>query len=390
MGAFWDFVIGRPSPVVEAATNPTSVAFAVDATSIDPAVFGLTSYSDPIAPAPRISRREAIQVPAVKRTRDLIASTLGQLPLDVHDLYKTERTSDVLDQPERGRPRMVTMTRTVEDMLFEGVAWWRVVERAFDGFPKFVEHLAPNRVQYEPETGIYRVDGRQVNPADLIQFESPNDALLVAGARAIRTCLKLDAAAALYADEPMPTGYFAPNEGADPADDEDVIALLTAWRDARKTKSTAYVPASLKYQPVQFTPAEIQLADARQHAVLEIARVAGVDPEELGVSTTSRTYANQQDRRKAFLDFTLGPYMRAFEQRLSLNDVTRRGHEVRFNLSDFLRSDDKTRMETYRLGLDVGAYAPDEIRALENKPPLPAPATPRALPAAAPAQEATS
>ena len=47
--------------------------FAIDAGSIPAQIFGLETYNDPIGPAARVSRREAIQVPAVKRGRDLIA-----------------------------------------------------------------------------------------------------------------------------------------------------------------------------------------------------------------------------------------------------------------------------------------------------------------------------
>jgi hypothetical protein len=35
---------------------------------------------------------------------------------------------------------------------------------------------------------------------------------------------------------------------------------------------------------------ELQLADARNLAITEIARLCGVDPEDLEISTTSRTY----------------------------------------------------------------------------------------------------
>lgn len=356
---------------MQATVDDVTAKFSVDSSSIPAQIFGLESYADPIAPAPRISRREAIQVPAVKASRDRIAAVLGELPLGVYDSERVEFESDLLSQPERFRPASVTLTRTVEDIFFEGVAYWLVVDRAFDRYPRFVERVDPSRVDIDEDTGAIRINGRIVPSADVIQFESPCDPLLVAGARAIRTCLRLDAAAAMYADEPMPTGYFSPVEGADPADPDEVRAMLATWKQGRKSNSTGYVPSALKYNVTQFTPEQLQLADARQHAVLEIARLTGIDPEELGVSTTSRTYANQFDRRKNFLDFTLGPYLTAVEQRLSMGDITKRGYYVKFNLSAFLRSDDKTRMETYALGLEVGAYSRDEIRELEDKPRLP-------------------
>lgn len=341
-------------------------AFAVDYDALGgPQFFGLSTA--PTSPASRINRRSAIQVPAVKRSRDLIAGTLGGLPLDLIGPNKQPSVSQLFEQPEKNVPRSVTFARTFEDLLFEGVAWWQVIEFGWHGYPVKVRRLDTTQVQVTD--GKVYVDGKVVPDSDIIKFDSPTDGLLLAGARAIRTCLLLDSAAQRYADEPMPSGFFAPVEGVDP-DTTEVQQLLNDWHDARQSRVTGYVPAALKYETVAFSPEQLQMSDARQHAVLEIARVAGIDPEELGVSTTSRTYANQQDRRKAFLDFTLGQYRQAVEDRLSMGDVTPRGYAAKFNLSAFLRSDDLTRMQTYEVAERVGALTREEIRELEDRPAL--------------------
>jgi len=388
-------LFGRSPVVAHALDASTQTRFAIDQDSIPAQIFGLESYADPVAPAPRIDRRSAIQVPAVKRVRDLIAGSIGGLPLNVIDTDHITLISDLLDQPERDVPRSVTMTRTVEDMLFEGRAWWRVTQRDMSGWPAQVRRLHPRSVTIEKDQKVYyRRDGvaqgtamEWIPDADLIRFESPNDALLMAGARAIRTCLRLDAAAARSAESPMPQGVFTPAEGADPISedplDEDAAIrdMLADWKTARQTNADAYIPAALKYNPLSWNPKDLQLAEARQHAVLEIARVAGVDPEELGVSTTSRTYSNQFDRRKNFLDFTLGAFIDAIQDRLSMRDVTRKGFYVRFNLDAFLRSSTKERYEAYQIGLDVGAITRPEIRELEDKPALTEAEMPAPLPA---------
>jgi HK97 family phage portal protein/HK97 family phage prohead protease len=378
MGKLRDFFVG---PGQKEWTDPGfgttgGAQFAIDDTSFDPAIFGLTSYATPTAPAPRISRREAIQVPACKRARDLIAGSLGGLPLDLYGPNQEPSVSSLFAQPEPDVPRSVTMTRTIEDLLFEGTAWWRVLAVGWHTYPTSVRRLDPRTVTVQKNGKVYvRRDGSAQGMADewipdaeLIRFDSPNDGLLTAGARAIRTCLALDAAAARFSDGAPPLDYFTPAEGADPADDDDVVALLNDWKTARQTRSTGYIPAALEYHVAGWSPEQLQMADARQHAVLEIARVAGCDPEELGVSTTSRTYANVFDRRKSFIDFTLGGYRQAIEDRLSMSDVTPRSYYAKFNLSAFLRSDDLTRMQTYEIGLRVGAYTPPEIRELEDKP----------------------
>lgn len=370
---------------------PDVTSFAVDSDSIDPAVFGISSYASPTAVAPRIDRKSAIQVPAVKRSRDLIAGTLGTLPLALIGPKQIDVPWQLFQQPEQNVPRSVTMTRLYEDLFFEGIAWWRIVGSGWGDYPTKVKRVAPRDVTVNEAQGKVYINGEHVPDDELIRFDSPNDGLLLAGARAIRTCLQLDAAAANMSDGVPAVEYFTPTDGVDPGDDEQIVALLNAYQEARRNGARAYVPAALKLNTSGWNPKDLQLAEARQHAVLEIARVAGIDPEELGVSTTSRTYANQQDRRKAFLDFTLGGYRQGVEDRLSMGDVSPRGAVAKHQLSAFLRSDDKTRMETYKIGLEVGAYGLDEIRSLEDKPALepdqrytPAPQAPAELPAPAP------
>lgn len=390
VGVIRDLFTGRRNPLLaDAETGPH---FAIDADSIDPAVFGLSSYISPLPSAARISRREAMQVPAVKRTRDLIATTLGSLPIDLFGPDKAATPWNLLTQPELNRPRSVSMTQLFEDLLFEGRGWWKVTKFGWHGYPVEVERIEPRRValgrdsQGQTDGKVY-IDGRAVNPDEMIRFDSPNDGLLVAGSRAIRACLHLDMAAGRFAEGTPPIDYFTPADGIDPAEDAEVEAILTNWKSARQTRGTAYVPSSLKYNVAGWNPEQLQLADARQHAVLEIARIAGVDAEELGVSTTSRTYNNQFDRRKAFLDFTLGGYVSAMQDRLSMTDVTPRGYTARINLDAFLRSDTKTRYETYEIGLRVGAITPEEIRTLEDKEPATErPASPQepTMPAAPP------
>src|SRR5690554_5616278 len=181
--------------------------------------------------------------------------------------------------------------------------------------------------------------------------------------------MHLDQTAARYADEPLPLGYFTDLDGEEPLTKEEAEELLDEWEDARRKRAWQYL-GGVKAETLQFNAEQIQLAQQRQHAVLEIARATGIDPEDLGVSTTSRTYANAESRRLALLDFVLAPYVTAVEERLSMRDVVPRDYHARVELNGFLRSDSLTRMQVYRAGLEVGAFTPEEIRELEGKPPL--------------------
>lgn len=365
-----------PAVAVAGTEDTFAITNLVDQDAIPPEFYGMTAYVSPTAPVSRVSRREAIQVGAVKRGRDLIC-TLGTLPLVTVKPDLTVDRGSWLRQPERACPAVVTMSRTIEDMLFEGIAWWKITERDYRGFPTRVVKLDARTVDVLPDGRVHdTADGHRgmadewPQDRDLIRFDSPNDALLVAAARAIRQCLILDTAAQRYADGAPPLDYFTPADGTDPGDDEEVVKILDAWNLARKARATGYVPAALNYNLGGFNAEQMELSAQRDHAVIEIARHMGVDSEEFGVSTTSRTYANSFDRRKSFLDFTLGLYRAAIEQRLSMNDVSPNGTISTYDLDAFLRSDPLSRYQAYEAGLKVGAIDPAEIRPAEGKPPI--------------------
>lgn len=335
--------------------------------------------------APRVSRSEALQVPAVLRSRNLIAGTLARLPVHLRNKNKeivggSSAPTTLFDQVNPDVPDVVTYASTYEDLLFESVSWWRVLERNYEGWPTYAEHIDWRRVAvYESEGRVY-VDGYPVPDEGIIRFDSPNPPLLTHAARAIRTCLSLDMTASGYSNYPLPLGYFTPKDGARPNEDTEAVQkLLDLWEQARTRRVWGYVGASWEAKSLQFNAEQIQLSDQRQHAVLEIARAAGVDPEDLGVSTTSRTYQNAEQRRLDLLDFTLAHYMAAVEQRLSMRDIVPRGYEVKVNLDGFLRADTKTRMDTYKVAAEVGALTNDEIRDLEDRPRLPKPTSPPQL-----------
>jgi len=317
----------------------------------------------------RISRRDALEVPAVLRARNLIAGTLARLPIHIRDKFREENDpTGFLAQVDPDVANVVTFASTYEDLLFEGVAWWKVTAFGWKSYPMNATHVPVNHVTVSG--GRVYINGLPVSDAEVIRFDSPNPPLLIHAARAIRACLLLDTTAALYADNPLPLGYFAPKEGMDDAPIEVIQETLNEWEKARKTKAWGYVGAAWEAKKLQFDAEQIQLADQRQHAVLEIARATGIDPEDLGVSTTSRTYQNSEQRRQDLLDFTFAPYVAAVEQRLSMNDVLPRGYTAKVNFDAFLRGDTKTRMETYAIGAPLGVYLNDEMRELEDRPAL--------------------
>lgn len=349
----------------------------------------------------KIDRAAALGVPAVLRGRNLICS-ISTLPLQAVDADNRPQDHPLFRQIDPNIANEVMLAQTVEDLLFEAKAWWRVTDHTADGYPASAVRYAPKDVSLQPPDGYQKgylpsglptegvvyMEGHPVPFRDVIRFDSPNPAFLEAGERAIRRAIRLDEAADLYAWNQRMRGFFTPADGtADPADDTRIEDMLTDFADARSKRLDGYVPAALKYNTIQDpTPAELQLLQMQQRADLAIANALGIDPEDLGINTTSRTYQNGVDRRKDGINDVLSPYMCAVTGRLSMPDVTKRGVTARFQLDDYLKADPKTRAEVEQIYHDMQVLDSADIRQAEGLPPKTI-APPRALrPAVPPTQ----
>lgn len=345
----------------------------------------------------KVSRRDALRASAVLRARNLIAGVPATLPIELRDRKRELDERNWLgQQPNPLIETTVHLAQTFEDLLFDGVSYWRVTEVAADGYPIEAEHLdhrsvspalvlgRPSRVVSEdlpftPDDPVF-VDGvperlssapGRTMPGDIIRFISPNPPLLVHAARYIRIVLLLDRIAADYANDPLPFGYFKDATDDEPLDDDQINEVLNKWESARRQRRWGYVESGLELTKLEWpTPQQLQLVEARQHAVLDIARATGLDPTEVGAppAGSSLTYQNAEQRRSDLIDFTLMLYIRAVEDRLSMADITPRGLFATFVIGAFARADTKTRMEGYKTGIDAGIVEPNEARRREGWP----------------------
>jgi HK97 family phage portal protein len=250
-----------------------------------------------------------------------------------------------MDQPAVNQPRAVTIAYTVDSLLFYGWALWKITSRyAEDGRPASFEWVPNTRVtpQYEGFNNYYisgyEIDGVFHSNDDVVTFQSLNDGILTTGARVLRGALDLEIASTIAASTPMPSGYIK-NTGAD-LDPKEVQGLLAAWKAARQNRSTAYLTSTLEYAPTSFSPKDMLYNEAKQDYATQIARLCNVDAFYLSAdANNSMTYSNLLDSRKQFVSLTLQPFITAIEDRLSMNDVTANGNEVRFDLDkSFLRA----------------------------------------------------
>lgn len=307
------------------------------------------------------TRNEAMSVPSVARARNVIAGTIGTLPLWAYNSVTGERLygRDLLKQADPGVAMGVTVAWTVEDLLMHGIAYWQILETdSISQRPIHARRIAPERVMTNIDdttqtmTGFY-IDGRTVpmyGIGSLIVFNGFDDGILARGGRTIRTALNLERAASNMANEPVPAQILQ-NNGVDLPSDK-VAELLNTYKASRRNSSVAYLGSALKIEPVGFDAASLQLVESRQHTATEIARLCSIPAWYLNADVAGMTYSNVTQERRSLIDFSLRPYLAAIEQRLSMDDCTARGTVVRFSLDNYLRGNPMEQLDVVTKMLD--------------------------------------
>jgi len=325
-----------------------------------------------------VARNQAMTVPAIARARNIIAGSISGLPI-----YRyTQDGRDLLPAPWMRQPdplvtRQTTMAWTIDSLFFYGVAYWQVLDvYAEDGRPNRFRWIDPVRVSTELNregtmVDHYKVDGKRVpdrGAGSLVVFSGYEDGLLRRAGRTIRTAIQLEQAALTYAETPSP--MVALKNSGSPLPTGKVNELLAAWREARNRSATAYLNESIDIERVGFSPSEMALTEARMATAQELARAAGIPPWYLGVDAgSSMTYQNVGNSRRDLLDFALMPFITAIEQRLSLGDILVARENVKFDLTDFLRSSPIERAQLYQALVPLGILSPEEVRQLEDLAP---------------------
>jgi HK97 family phage portal protein len=325
----------------------------------------------------RVSRHDAMTVPSVARARNLICGTVGSIPLE----YYNKRTGEVISPPRwisqlsKSQPSFVTLTWIVDSLLFYGVSYLLVTERyAEDGRPSSFEWVANTRVTFTTDLeGMfvtqYYIDASPVNMNDIVTIQGFDEGVLERGGRTIQAAIDVERAAAVNSANPQPTGFLK-NSGADLPPNE-VQGLISAWKRARQNNSTAYLTSTLDYNPVSFSPKDMMYDSAIQTLSTQIARTMNVPAYLLSSeANTSMTYSNIQDERKQFFALSLEPYIQAIQARMSMDDISTSGHEVRFAVYDtFLKQDPMAELSVIEKMLSLGLITTEQAMEMTDLTP---------------------
>jgi len=138
----------------------------------------------------------------------------------------------------------------------------------------------------------------------------------------------------------------------------------------------AVFESGLKWYPITVPPEDAQFLETRNFQVEEIAgRIYRIPPYAIGHTKNSTSWGTGiESQKNGLVTFTLLPYFTQLQQAIKRDLMGRRefeGYDVVFVLNALQRGDLASRMNAYVSGLNSRIYTVNEVRDLEDLPPIP-------------------
>ncbi|EGX60100.1 HK97 family phage portal protein [Streptomyces zinciresistens K42] len=134
----------------------------------------------------------------------------------------------------------------------------------------------------------------------------------------------------------------------------------------------AVLDSGASYTPIAMPNSDAQFLESRQFQVVEIARMFGVPPFLLMSTEKSTSWGTGLEQQaQGWITFDLNPtWLVPTEQRVT-KELLPPSLYANYQMGGLLRGDSQARATFYRAMRDVGAFSADDVRALEEMPPLP-------------------
>jgi len=357
-------------------------------------------YGVPTASGVVVNEKTAMRVSTVYRCVSLIAGTIASLPCEVYR-RKGDRSEVAEDHPAfwllHNEPNAL-MTAKVFWETFMWAALMRgngyaLIGRTALGAPTSVAWVASNcvspqlsqdktRLQYVIRTAsgeTRRFDQDDVLHVPFIGWDGLEG-------RSPLECARESIGLATAGQE-FNERFFSQGNAADIAlsypqslSPDQAKRLLETFESNRTGLSKMRLPLIVegggKAERLDFTAEDSQLLESRSFQVEDVCRFFGVPPHMVGHTEKTTSWGTGVEQQTlGFVQFTLRAILKGIEQEIDRKLLRSGRFFCKFNMDALLRADSQGRANFYKAALggtqSPGFMTVNEVRALENLPPVP-------------------
>jgi len=341
--------------------------------------------------ATNIDEKSVLQVNAVFSAVSLISDTISTLPLDAFVRENETRLPyrpkpAWVDKPDIDLPREAFYNSLIVSLLLDGNAFIRVFSNRRG---EVINLTVLNPLQVEVmRNGIGRiqfsVEGEEkvLTPEDMIfipDLVRPGHLRGESRVRALNEnfglALALEKFAANFFGQGTNLSGIIEFPGNLTAEQASNLAngFDNRHRGWRKGHKTGVLSGGATFKATQIDPQQSQSIEARHMAVEDVARAFNVPPHLLALPGTN-SYASVEQTNLAWVTHGLRPIISKIEGAMSpLLSRSPNGENafLRFNLDGLLRADITSRTSAYSQMIQMGAMTINDVRRLEDLPPMP-------------------
>jgi HK97 family phage portal protein len=333
-----------------------------------------------------VSQKSSIQISAVFACVRLLADTVSTLPADTYIRVGDERRPYPapvwVAEPDSDMTRQDFIQQIVVSLMLDGNAFVQVL-RSGNGVAALVV-LDPTRIEVrrnaESRRPEYVVDqGKRVLPSEdvlhITDLRRPGDLRGVSRVTELRQTLGLaraldEFAARFFGNGSTTTGII---EYPGNLSEEQARDLVDGFEAGHKGLRRAHRPGVLsggaRFQKTGVDPESAQMLGSRQMSVEEIARIFGVPPHMIGLTTPgAMSYASVEQNAIQFVTHTLRPLVTKIES--ALTRLLPGDAFLRFNMDGLLRGDSISRAQYHSTALQAGWETVNDVRRIEDLPPV--------------------
>lgn len=337
-----------------------------------------------------ISTEDSMRLSAVFACMRLLSEAIATMPLDTFERAGGTRrpwrpTPDYLRFAPPQGSRIDYLSQVMLSLLADGNAFV-ATPRDELGVPLTLVVIDPCMVKVtQDELGVisYGVGGQAYDEFDVLHIRGMTMPGHLRGLSPLAcaretTDLGLSAqrfGANFFSNGAIPAGIVeAPGEFPRQSAERMAGFWDARHRGVSNAGKVGVLTGGAKFSRVTITPEESQFLGTRQFQVPDIARFFGVPPHLIADASNSTSWGSGlAEQNLAFGQFSLRPWVdrieEAHDRLLSTHGLAQ--VFVKLNMDALLRAGTKERYDAYAVALSNAFVTVNEIRALEDLPPLP-------------------
>jgi HK97 family phage portal protein len=337
-----------------------------------------------------VNPETVFKVNAIFSAVSLISDTISTLPVDSYIRRDGARFAfrprpAWVQQPDIDTTKEAFYGSLIVSMLLDGNGFVRVFR---DGSGRVINMtvINPSKVEIRKNkvgevVYVYEGEGKPLNKNEMLHIPDvvrPGEIRGISRVIALKDnfglALALESYAARFFGQGATTqgliefpGNLTPEQAKQLVDGFDA-----RHRGFRKAHKTGVLSGGAKYVNTSVENDKAQFIDSRRMAVEDVARAFNIPPHLLGLPGTN-TYSSVEQNNIAFVTHTLRPIVQKLESAftpLMANEPGGSTAFIKFTLDGLLRGDANSRFSAYSVGLQAGYLTINDIRRLEDLPPV--------------------